>query len=100
MISNNDTSTWGDAQLHQLLVWVLVAACATVVIDAVVGTIFSQPRFLIFSACAATIAFALLLAIWLNRSARITAAVYLTCSAMAVYAILITLTIPEMLPVL
>lgn len=100
MSPNNDTSTRGDTHLHQLLVWTLAAACLTTIVDIVAGTFFSQPRFLIFAAGAAAIAFVLLLAIWLNRRARIIAAVYLTCSAIAAYAILVTLAIPEMLPVL
>ena len=100
MIPNNDTSTRGSAQFHQFLLWTLAAACVTVVIDVAVGTIFSQPRFLILAAGAAAIAFALLLAIWLNHRARITAAVYLTCGIIGTYAVLLALVIPEMLPAL
>ncbi len=98
MTPHNHTSSRGDAQLHQLLFWSSIASAVTTTVYAVAGTIFTQPQMLILSAGAAVLLIVLLLAIWLNRRAQTTVAVYLTCGAIAIYAVVVALTTPEMLP--
>lgn len=77
-----------------------MAAAVTAIVYGVTGVIFVQPRLLMLLAGVVVFLVVLLLAIRLNRRARMIAAISATCGALAGNVVLATLAVPEMLPVL
>ncbi len=100
MDTADHSSLRGSAQLHQFLLWTTIATFLTTIIYIAVGMTILMEQMMIMAAGAAVLFIILLLAIWLNHRAQTTRAVYLTCSTIALYAVLAALVFPDALPVL
>lgn len=85
------SSMHSRAQLHQFLLWTAIATFLTAIIYIVAGVTILMVQMLMMAAGAAVLFIVLLLALWLNNRAQTTHAVYLTCSTIALYAVLTAL---------
>ncbi len=89
-----------NAHLHQFLFWAALAAVAAIIAFSIGGILFASLQLIILAIGGIVLLALEILAMWLNRRAKVTASVYIVCGAVGGYAILIALVAPDFLPVL
>lgn len=90
----------GNAQLHQFLFWAALAAVAAIIAFSIGGILLASLQLIILAVGGMVLLALEILAMWLNRRAKVTASLYIVCGAVGGYALLIALVVPDFLPVL
>ncbi|WP_299644584.1 STAS domain-containing protein [uncultured Chloroflexus sp.] len=84
--------------LHQFLLWAALAAVAASIAFFTGGFLLNALPLIILAIGAIALLALELFAMWLNRQAKQLAAIYTVSSAIAGYSILVTLVVPDLLP--
>lgn len=89
----------GSQPLRQFLIWAVIATSIAIVVFLVAGTFFALTQLYILAAGGGMFLAVQLGSLWLNRQGNIQTAIYLMCVAIAAYALLTAIVMPEMLVV-
>lgn len=89
-----------NRQLHQFLFWAVLTAVGAIVAYTVGWFLTAAPSLLLLTIGSIVLLILELFARWLNAHHATTAAVYLFCTAVAIFAIVNVLAVPDFLPVL